>query len=142
MGPATRWFAGLLVATADAEPESAHTEARAVAGRLEAAGRRGRAAPPGGMRSPVTEVPHVVPGTPHGFLRGMRLGQVMQAQTAAGRAQPAIPRRPRRRPGWAPSGRRRAPPEHLGSDVPRRLHPAQRPPGGAPGGPLDPSAAP
>ncbi|MFI0900172.1 alpha/beta hydrolase [Streptomyces sp. NPDC020983] len=41
-------------------------------------------------RFPVIEVLHGIPGTPHSFLRGMRLGQVMQAQIAAGRAEPAI----------------------------------------------------
>lgn len=41
-------------------------------------------------RFPVIEVLHGIPGTPHSFLRGMRLGQVMREQIAAGRAEPAI----------------------------------------------------
>lgn len=41
-------------------------------------------------RFPVIEVLHGIPGTPHSFLRGMRLGQIMQAQITAGRAEPAI----------------------------------------------------
>ncbi|MEE4543405.1 alpha/beta fold hydrolase [Streptomyces sp. V4-01] len=41
-------------------------------------------------RFPVIEVLHGIPGTPHSFLRGMRLGQIMQDQITAGRAEPAI----------------------------------------------------
>ncbi|WP_405587113.1 alpha/beta hydrolase [Streptomyces sp. NBC_01190] len=41
-------------------------------------------------RFPVIEVLHGIPGTPHSFLRGMRLGQMMQKQITAGRAEPAI----------------------------------------------------
>lgn len=41
-------------------------------------------------RFPVIEVLHGIPGTPHSFLRGMRLGKIMQEQIAAGRAEPAI----------------------------------------------------
>ncbi|WP_328915907.1 MULTISPECIES: alpha/beta hydrolase [unclassified Streptomyces] len=41
-------------------------------------------------RFPVIEVLHGIPGTPHSFLRGMRLGQIMQEQITAGRAEPAI----------------------------------------------------
>ncbi|CAG7603949.1 alpha/beta hydrolase [Actinacidiphila bryophytorum] len=41
-------------------------------------------------RFPVIEVLHGIPGTPHSFLRGMRLGQIMQDQISAGRAEPAI----------------------------------------------------
>nr|WP_237554581.1 alpha/beta fold hydrolase [Streptomyces sp. SID4948] len=41
-------------------------------------------------RFPVIEVLHGIPGTPHSFLRGMRLGRIMQAQITAGRAEPAI----------------------------------------------------
>ncbi|NJP42464.1 alpha/beta hydrolase [Actinacidiphila epipremni] len=41
-------------------------------------------------RFPVIEVLHGIPGTPHSFLRGMRLGRIMQDQIAAGRAEPAI----------------------------------------------------
>ena len=41
-------------------------------------------------RFPVIEVLHGIPGTPHSFLRGMRLGRIMQDQISAGRAEPAI----------------------------------------------------
>jgi pimeloyl-ACP methyl ester carboxylesterase len=41
-------------------------------------------------RFPVIEVLHGIPGTPHSFLRGMRLGQIMQQEITAGRAEPAI----------------------------------------------------
>ncbi|MBM9507724.1 alpha/beta hydrolase [Actinacidiphila acididurans] len=41
-------------------------------------------------RFPVIEVLHGIPGTPHSFLRGMRLGQIMQDEITAGRAEPAI----------------------------------------------------
>jgi pimeloyl-ACP methyl ester carboxylesterase len=41
-------------------------------------------------RFPVIEVLHGIPGTPHSFLRGMRLGQIMQDRITAGRAEPAI----------------------------------------------------
>ena len=41
-------------------------------------------------RFPVIEVLHGIPGTPHSFLRGMRLGQIMQDQITTGRAEPAI----------------------------------------------------
>ncbi|WP_329136131.1 esterase family protein [Streptomyces sp. NBC_01476] len=41
-------------------------------------------------RFPVIEVLHGIPGTPHSFLRGMRLGQIMQDQITQGRAEPAI----------------------------------------------------
>ncbi|MFC4032609.1 alpha/beta hydrolase [Streptomyces polygonati] len=41
-------------------------------------------------RFPVIEVLHGIPGTPHSFLRGMRLGRIMQDQITAGRAEPAI----------------------------------------------------
>lgn len=41
-------------------------------------------------RFPVIEVLHGIPGTPHSFLRGMRLGRIMQQQITAGRAEPAI----------------------------------------------------
>ncbi len=41
-------------------------------------------------RFPVIEVLHGIPGTPHSFLRGMRLGEIMQGQITAGRAEPAI----------------------------------------------------
>jgi pimeloyl-ACP methyl ester carboxylesterase len=41
-------------------------------------------------RFPVIEVLHGIPGTPHSFLRGMRLGRLMQDQITAGRAEPAI----------------------------------------------------
>jgi enterochelin esterase-like enzyme len=41
-------------------------------------------------RFPVIEVLHGIPGTPHSFLRGMRLGRIMQAEITAGRAEPAI----------------------------------------------------
>lgn len=41
-------------------------------------------------RFPVIEVLHGIPGTPHSFLRAMRLGRIMQDQITAGRAEPAI----------------------------------------------------
>jgi enterochelin esterase-like enzyme len=41
-------------------------------------------------RFPVIEVLHGIPGTPHSFLRGMRLGRIMQDEITAGRAEPAI----------------------------------------------------
>jgi poly(3-hydroxybutyrate) depolymerase len=41
-------------------------------------------------RFPVIEVLHGIPGTPHSFLRGMRLGQIMADEIADGRAEPAI----------------------------------------------------
>ena len=41
-------------------------------------------------RFPVIEVLHGIPGTPHSFLRGMRLGRIMQQQIAEGRAEPSI----------------------------------------------------
>ncbi|MEW2519400.1 alpha/beta hydrolase [Actinacidiphila alni] len=41
-------------------------------------------------RFPVIEVLHGIPGTPHSFLRGMRLGRIMQNEITAGRAEPAI----------------------------------------------------
>jgi enterochelin esterase-like enzyme len=41
-------------------------------------------------RFPVIEVLHGIPGTPHSFLRGMRLGRIMQDEISAGRAEPAI----------------------------------------------------
>ncbi len=41
-------------------------------------------------RFPVIEVLHGIPGTPHSFLRGMRLGRIMEDQITAGRAEPAI----------------------------------------------------
>ncbi|SEN52990.1 alpha/beta hydrolase [Actinacidiphila rubida] len=41
-------------------------------------------------RFPVIEVLHGIPGTPHSFLRGMRLGQILEDQISAGRAEPAI----------------------------------------------------
>jgi enterochelin esterase-like enzyme len=41
-------------------------------------------------RFPVIEVLHGIPGTPHSFLRGMRLGQIMQDEITEGRAEPAI----------------------------------------------------
>jgi Putative esterase len=41
-------------------------------------------------RFPVIEVLHGIPGSPHSFLRDMRLGRIMQQQIAAGRAEPAI----------------------------------------------------
>jgi pimeloyl-ACP methyl ester carboxylesterase len=41
-------------------------------------------------RFPVIEVLHGIPGTPQSFLRGMRLGQIMQRQITEGLAEPAI----------------------------------------------------
>jgi len=41
-------------------------------------------------RFPVIEILHGIPGTPHSFLRGMRLGRIMRDEIAAGRAEPAI----------------------------------------------------
>ncbi|WP_328468886.1 alpha/beta hydrolase [Streptomyces sp. NBC_00448] len=41
-------------------------------------------------RFPVIEVLHGIPGTPHSFLRGMRIGRIMAGEIAAGRAEPAI----------------------------------------------------
>lgn len=41
-------------------------------------------------RFPVIEVLHGIPGTPHSFLRNMRLGRIMQREISEGRAEPAI----------------------------------------------------
>lgn len=55
-------------------------------------------------RFPVIEVLHGLPGTPQSFLRGFRLGHLMEQQITAGRAEPAILVLPTITPGRVDTG--------------------------------------